>query len=117
MATRFVLGFSCLAPVVAALGDGVRLPAFVFPEEGDAYFGKNVNALKSSLEQAVGQGCLEAWPLTTPTEIAVVFRHNSFVPETSDFYIQYQMEQVTSKHVEGEGLWSFADDQQHLGCK
>ena len=108
---RLLVCFSCLAPAVAALGNGVRLPTFVFPEDGDAYFGKNVNALKSSLDQAVGQGCLDSWPLTQPTEIAIVFRHDSFVPETSDFYIQYQMEQVAADQV--GGLWAFSDDQQY----
>lgn len=95
--------------------DRVQLPTFVFPEDGDAYFGKNVKALKSSLEQAIGQGCLDSWPLTRPTEIAVVFRHDSFVPESSDFYIQYQMEQIAASQAGEEqlGFKSFSEDLQY----
>jgi len=95
--------------------DRVQLPTFVFPEDGDSYFGKNVNALKSSLHQAVGQGCLDSWTLTRPTEIAIVFRHDSFVPESSDFYIQYQMEQVAANQARDEqlGFKSFAEELQY----
>eukprot|EP00930_Biecheleria_cincta_P068003 TRINITY_DN5503_c0_g2_i1.p1 TRINITY_DN5503_c0_g2~~TRINITY_DN5503_c0_g2_i1.p1 ORF type:complete len:196 (+),score=38.93 TRINITY_DN5503_c0_g2_i1:68-655(+) len=113
MSVGLLACLSCLAQAAASAGNGVHLPSFVFPEDGDAYFGKNVNALKSSLDQAVGQGCLDSWPLTHPTEIAIVFRHDSLVPETSDFYIQYQMEQVAADQVKGLGFSGFSDDRQY----
>lgn len=106
--------FSCLglAQAFEKESERVKLPTFVFPEDGDAYFGKNVKALKSSLHQAIGQGCLDSWPLTHPTEIAIVFRHDSFVPESSDFYIQYQMEQIAASQDQ-PGLISVSEQPQY----
>jgi len=79
-------------------------PKFVFPEEGDAYFGKNVDALKASLGHALDSDCLRSWPANKSAEIAVVFRHDGYVPETSQYYIQYQMEQVASLQTSEMGL-------------
>eukprot|EP00930_Biecheleria_cincta_P090507 TRINITY_DN798_c1_g1_i1.p1 TRINITY_DN798_c1_g1~~TRINITY_DN798_c1_g1_i1.p1 ORF type:complete len:1184 (-),score=164.57 TRINITY_DN798_c1_g1_i1:545-3970(-) len=75
---------------------GSHLPTFVFPEEGDSYFDHNVEALKTSINEALNAGCLDDWPVQEPTEIAVVFRHDSLMPDTSDFYIQYQVEQIAA---------------------
>jgi len=90
-------------------------PKFVFPEEGDAYFGQNVDALKVSLSHALDSDCLRSWPPNTSVEIAVVFRHDGFVPETSQYYIQYQMEQVASLQTSemGAGFRSFADNMEY----
>lgn len=107
--------FFCCLGIVLAFGkesDRVKLPTFVFPEDGDAYFGKNVRALQSSLHQAIDEGCLDSWPLTHPKEIAIVFRHDGFVPESSDFYIQYQMEQIAASQDQ-PGLVSFSHQPQY----
>jgi len=98
-----------------ALAEGAVLPTFVFPEEEDDYFAQNVDLIKTDIGRALDNGCLDAWPLEEQTEIAVVFRHDSMVPETSDFYVQYQMEQVAADQAQDEsvGFRSLADHEQY----
>lgn len=80
------------------------MPTFVFPEESDAYFCRNANALQLTLSNALQSGCLDSWSLTSPLEIAIVFRYDSIIPDTSDYYIQFQMEQVAATAIEEPGI-------------
>eukprot|EP00930_Biecheleria_cincta_P085533 TRINITY_DN74913_c0_g1_i1.p1 TRINITY_DN74913_c0_g1~~TRINITY_DN74913_c0_g1_i1.p1 ORF type:complete len:790 (+),score=125.72 TRINITY_DN74913_c0_g1_i1:145-2514(+) len=109
-----VLALACLQNVV---GDvvGRILPRFVFPDEGDPYFGGNAQALKASLDAALDRGCMNSWRLDEPTEVAILFRHDRAVPAMSDFFIQYQMEQVAASPAEEAtvGFMSFADHPQY----
>lgn len=100
----------CFQSVMADAEGGI-LPTFVFPDEDDRYFGENVEALKTSLDAALDRGCMNSWHLAEPTEVAILFRHDSIVPETSTFFIQYQMEQVAASPAEeaAVGFRSFAD--------
>lgn len=93
-----------------------QLPRFVFPEEADVYFGENIKGLKTSLAEALSSGCLSSWPQThAGQEIAVLFRHDSSVPDTSDHFIQYQMEQVAASRSTEEvtGFRSFEEQEQY----
>eukprot|EP00930_Biecheleria_cincta_P081880 TRINITY_DN7130_c0_g2_i1.p1 TRINITY_DN7130_c0_g2~~TRINITY_DN7130_c0_g2_i1.p1 ORF type:complete len:186 (+),score=26.01 TRINITY_DN7130_c0_g2_i1:162-719(+) len=88
---------------LALVEGGAVMPTFVFPdEEDDPYFVQNVASIKRSIRKALQDGCLDAWPLETQTEISILFRHDARVPETSDFYIQYQMEQVAASQAEAK---------------
>eukprot|EP00930_Biecheleria_cincta_P068258 TRINITY_DN554_c0_g1_i1.p1 TRINITY_DN554_c0_g1~~TRINITY_DN554_c0_g1_i1.p1 ORF type:complete len:734 (-),score=120.27 TRINITY_DN554_c0_g1_i1:680-2881(-) len=109
-----MLHISLIASLALCL-EGAVLPTFVFPEEEDLYFGQNVDQIKRDIGRALDNGCLDAWPLEDQTEIAVVFRHDSMVPETSDFYIQYQMEQVAADKAQDAavGFRSLADHVQY----
>ena len=88
----------------------------LFARDLRTYYGYDFfSALKLQQQFALDKGCLKLWPLTDPTEIAVVFRHDSELPETSDFYIHYQMEQVAAdtsgqKHV---GYSNLAENAQY----
>lgn len=105
---------ACLQSVMA-LAAGNILPTFVFPDEGDTYFGDNVKSLKASLNIALDKGCMNSWRLGEPTELAILFRHDSAVPATANFFIQYQMEQVAASPAEETtvGFRSFADNPQY----
>ena len=68
---------------------------FVFTEEDDLIFGKNVAALNASLERAVRKGCLRA---TAASEVIhVIFGVDT--PPSHRKYIQIQMLQQSSKMV------------------
>eukprot|EP00930_Biecheleria_cincta_P089064 TRINITY_DN7831_c0_g1_i6.p1 TRINITY_DN7831_c0_g1~~TRINITY_DN7831_c0_g1_i6.p1 ORF type:complete len:480 (+),score=64.23 TRINITY_DN7831_c0_g1_i6:70-1440(+) len=112
------MALSLRAAVMVCFGEAlgeVVMPTFSFPEEGNTYFGSNVEALKSSVNWALGEGCLSGWPTSLPVEIAFVFGHDSDIPETADYYIQFQMEQVAAKPSRdtGIGFGSFANNQQY----
>lgn len=109
-----VWALACLQSAMA-VAEGHILPKFVFPDEDDTYFRDNVEALKASLNAALDSGCMNSWRLGEPTEVAILFRHDSAVPATSDFFIQYQMEQVAASAAEEAtvGFRSFADHPQY----
>ena len=79
------------------------LPKFIFPgltePQVQRYFGHNILGLVSSLyDAAISRGCMDNW-IHGDIEIDICLIHDEHCVPTSDFYIQYQMEQITSANV------------------
>lgn len=70
-------------------------PNFIFTEEHNIFFSRNIRGLKHSLAQALLRGCLGHWRYG-PVNISIVFTATHFVD--AQYYIQVQLEQQGTHH-------------------
>jgi len=74
------------------------LPKFIYPEEGNLYFGVQAIGLKHTIDTALAQGCMANWE-GGAIDIEIMFGAGTVPSKTH--YVQYQMEQLAN-----EGLFT-----------
>lgn len=73
----------------------LEYPTFVFSEEHNIFFNRNIRGLQHSLSRAIDRGCLGHWRYGR-VNISIIFTANH--PVNVPYYIQVQLEQQGTHH-------------------